>query len=145
MIEVLGPMPPNHSPINENRAAGNRSGGANWLEAILGLVESRAAIISIEAKDAINSALAKSIPLAVCLFCLFAAWALTVAAAIGCLAAATGWRWHQITFAMAGLHVIIALLALRIAKKGKPAPFPVTRSEFEKDREWLIQLKNRND
>lgn len=145
MIEDLGPMPPNNSPINENRAAGDRSGRGNWLEAILGLVESRAAIISIEARDALNSAFAKSIPLAICLFCLFAAWGLTVAAAIGCLAAATGWKWHQITFAMAGLHVIIALVALRIAKRSKPAPFPVTRSEFEKDREWLIQLKHRND
>jgi len=117
----------------------------NWSDAIVALIESRAAIVSLEAKDALGSALAKLIPLALCLFCVFAAWALTVAATIGCLTAATDWEWHQITFSMAGLHILIAVVALLFARAKKPAPFPVTRSEFEKDREWLIHLKNRND
>lgn len=145
MIEETGSMPPNHSPIPDSPATPDGTRKGNWVEAIFGLVESRASIISIESKDALNSALAKFIPLAVCLFCVFAAWVLAVAAAIGCLAATTDWIWYQITFALAGLHLVIALLALLIAKKSKPAPFPVTRSEFKKDREWLIQLKNRND
>lgn len=117
----------------------------NWLEAILGLIESRAAIVSLEAQDALGSAIGRIIPLAICVFCVFAAWVLTVAGAIGCLAAFTDWKWHQVTFAMAGLHILIAVVALLIAKAKKPAPFPVTRAEFEKDREWLIQLKNRNN
>jgi len=145
MTEYPGSLSPNNSPITENRAAGGRSGKENWVEAIFGLLEARAAIISIEARDALNTGLAKIIPLAVCLFSVFAAWALLVAAAIGSLAAATEWKWYQITFAMAGLHVVIAVVSLLVAKKPKPSPFPVTRSEFEKDREWLIQLKNRND
>ena len=145
MIEETGSMPPNHSPIPDYPATPDGTRKGNWVEAIFGLVESRASIISIESKDALNSALAKLIPLAVCLFCVFAAWVLALAAAIGCLAATTDWSWYQITFALAGLHLVIALLALLIAKKSKPAPFPVTRSEFKKDREWLIQLKNRND
>jgi len=115
------------------------------MEAIIGLFETRAAIVSLEAKDALSSALAKLVPLLLCLFCVFAAWALTVAAIIGCLTGATDWKWHQITFAMAGVHILIAAVALLVAKAKKPAPFPVTRSEFEKDREWLIQLKNRNN
>ncbi len=145
MIEDSGSAPSDDPPIIENRAVGGRSAGGNWVEAIFGLAESRAAIISLEAKDALNSGLAKVIPLAVCLFCVFTAWALTVAAAIGCLSACTAWKWYQVAFAMAGLHLVIVAVAWQIAKKRKPAPFPVTRSEFEKDREWLIQLKNRND
>jgi len=144
MIENSGAAPSDEA--NRNRVAGG-SGAArvSWLEAILGLIESRAAIISLESKDALGMAITKLVLLLVCLFCSFATWALIVVATIGCLAGATAWKWHQITFAMAGLHILIALVAFLIAKRKKPAPFPVTRSEFEKDREWLIQLKNQND
>lgn len=137
--------------FDDRRVTENRAGvdgedlRGNWMEAIIGLIETRAAIVSLETKDALSCALAKLIPLVVCLFCVFAAWVLTVAAIIGCLTAATCWKWHQITFAMAGLHILIAVVALLVAKAKKPAPFPVTRSEFEKDREWLIQLKNQNN
>lgn len=145
MIENSGSAPSDDPAITENRTARDSAARGNWVEAIFDLVESRAAIISLEARDVLNSGLAKLIPLAVCLFCVFAAWALAVAAAIGCVAALTEWKWYQITFAMAGLHIVIGVVALLIAKKRKAASFPVTRSEFEKDREWLIQLKNRNN
>ena len=145
MIEDSGTAPSDDPPIIASPAAGDRSAGGNWVEAIFGLAESRAAIMSLEAKDALNSGVAKFIPLAVCLFCVFTAWALTVAAAIGNLAACTALKWFQVAFAMAGLHLVIAAVAWLIAKRRRPTPFPVTRSEFEKDREWLIQLKNRHD
>ena len=146
MIENSGAGPAHPSHAKGNRLPGEgRVEPRNWVEAIFGLIESRASIISLEAKDAVGSGLAKLLPLLVCLFCAIAAWALAVAAAIGCLAAATLWKWYQITFAMAVLHALIAAAALIIAKRKRPAHFPVTRSEFEKDREWLIQLKNRND
>ncbi len=145
MIEEPGTMPSHDSPIPESTTTPDRARYGNWVEAILCLVESRASIISIESKDALKSASAKFIPLAVCLFCILAAWVFAIAAVIGYLAAATVWKWYQITFAIAGLHLVIALLALLIAKKSKPAPFPVTRSEFKKDREWLNHLQHRND
>jgi uncharacterized membrane protein YqjE len=146
MIEDSGSVSSDNPRITDNRALlGKRFVPENWLEAIFGLIKARAAILSIEAKDALGSGLAKLIPLLVCLFCLFSAWTLTIAAAIGCLAAATNWEWFQITFVMAGAHLLLALVAWMIAKIKKPAPFPVTRSEFEKDREWLTQLKNQND
>ncbi len=146
MFKNSGSAPSDDPRITENRVAGGKDADrGNWVEAIFGLIESRASIITLEAKDAFGTGVSKLIPLVVCLFCVFLAWALTVTAAIGCLAAATEWKWHQITFAMAGLHVLIAVAALLVAKKRKPAPFPVTRAEFEKDREWLIQLKKRND
>lgn len=146
MIEHSGAAPSGDPEITGNRIAGAANAArGNWVEAIFGLIESRAAIISLEAKDAVGNGLAKLVPLLICLFCVFATWALTVAAAIGCVANATDWRWYEITCAMAALHMVFAVAAFLIAKKRKPVPFPVTRSEFEKDREWLIQLKNRND
>ncbi len=146
MIEPSGAAPSDDPQITANRiAGGDGKEKVSWLDAILGLIESRAAIISLEAKDAVGNGLAKLVPLLIALFCVFVAWALIVVAVIGCLASALDWEWYLITFAMAALHIVIAVVALLIAKKPTPAPFPVTRSEFEKDREWLIQLKNQND
>ena len=146
MIEYSDAAPSDKAQVNATTLAeGADTSRGNWVEAIFGLIESRSAIISLEAKDALEKTLAKLVPLVVCVFCIFATWALAVAATIGGLASATPWKWYQIAFAMAALHIIIALVALLIAKKKKPASFPVTRSEFEKDREWLIHLKNRSN
>lgn len=145
MIEKTGTMSSHDTPHPDPTATQHRTRKGNWVEAVLDLVESRASIISIESKDALKSASAKFIPLAVSLFCILAAWVFAIAAVIGYLAAATVWKWYQITFAIAGLHLVIALVALLLAQKSKPAPFPVTRSEFKKDREWLTYLQHRND
>lgn len=146
MIEYSDAAPSDKAQVNATTLAeGADAARGNWVEAILSLIESRSAIISLEAKDALGNTLAKLVPLVVCVFCIFATWALVVVATIGGLASATPWKWYQIAFAMAALHLIIALIALIIAKKKKAASFPVTRSEFEKDREWLINLKNRNN
>ena len=143
MIENSGAAPAHDANRDEFAKEGNvpREG---WLSAILGLIESRVGIIILELKEAFNNGLAKLVPLLICLFCAFATWTLMVVASIGCLASATEWKWYQITFATAGLHIVIAITAFLIAKKKKPALFLVTRSEFEKDRKWLNQLKNRN-
>lgn len=146
MTENSGAPPSDEAQAAASRVAGRSNPpNGNWVEAIFGLIESRAEIISLEAKEAMGDGFAKLVPLVICLFCVFATWALTVVAAIGCLANATNWKWYEITCAMAALHMVIAVIAFLVAKKPKPAPFPVTRSEFEKDREWLIQLKNRKN
>lgn len=117
----------------------------NGINAALGLLESRAAIISIEAKDAFGSSLAKIALLLVALLGVIGAWALTMVGVIGGISSATAWEWYHVAFAAAGAHLLLALVALLIAKSRKSHPFPVTRAEFEKDREWLTQLKNRNN
>lgn len=115
------------------------------IHAAFGLMESRAAIVSIEAKQALGAALARGALLFAALLGVVGAWALALAGAIGAIASATGWEWFHVALAAAGLHLLFALTALLIAKSRKSEPFPVTRAEFEKDREWLTQLKNRNN
>jgi len=117
----------------------------NGINAVLGLLESRAAIISIEAKQALGTSLAKIALLLVALLGVIGAWALAMVGAIGGIASATDWKWYHVAFAAAGAHLLLALFALLIAKSRKSDPFPVTRAEFEKDREWLTQLKKRNN
>lgn len=117
----------------------------NGANALLGLLESRAAILSLEAKDALGSSLLKIALLLVSLLGVIGAWALAVAGAVGGIASAMGWEWFHAAFAAAGFHLLVALIALLVAKARKSVIFPVTRAEFEKDREWLNQLKNRNN
>lgn len=117
----------------------------DWKEALLALVTSRVAIVSLEAKEAATSALGRLVPLLIGTVCLVGFWALLVAGAVGGIAAATDWKWYHVAFAAAGVHFLIAAIALLIAKAKRSAPFPVTRAEFEKDREWLNQLNKKND
>lgn len=143
MIENSGAAPAHNANRDEFAKEGNMPRGG-WLSGILDLIESRVGIITLELEEAFNNSLAKLVPLLICLFCAFATWTLMVVAFIGCLASVTEWKWYQITFATAGLHIVIAISTFLIVKKKSPALFPVTRSEFEKDRKWLNQLKNRN-
>lgn len=114
----------------------------NWKEAIPCLVASRIAIIKAESGDVVGSVVGKIVLLAVAAFCLVLVWLLVVAGVIGAIAAATSWKWYHVAFAEAGVHALVALVAFLIARSKTTGPaFPITRSEFEKDREWLDQLK----
>lgn len=117
----------------------------NGVNAAIGLLESRIAIISIEAKEALGYSLVKIVLLLIALIGVIGAWALTMVGSIGGIASATGWAWYYIALLAALFHLLIALAALLIAKAKKTIPFPVTRAEFEKDREWLTQLKNQKN
>lgn len=134
-----------HEAKQDHASGVNTESSVGWLEGILGLIESRAGIISWEAKEAFGIGFTKLIPFLFGLFAAFSAWVLIVVAIIGFLIDATEWKWYQITFAMSGLHIIIAVAAFLIAKKKNSTLFPITRSEFEKDRKWLIRLKNQNN
>jgi len=118
-----------------------------WLEALAAWVQSRLELIQIESREASRLALRKGILAGALAATAFFIWALLVAGGIGWVSAyleRTGhpWGWPVVTFAFAGLHVLLAgglLLALR---RPNPPSFPITRIEFEKDREWLKTLQS---
>lgn len=114
-----------------------------WLAALATLLSARLEMICIEGKSASSLAASKLAVLVVALFGLLSAWVLALAAAIGAIAASTSWKWYDITFLFAGVHVMIGVILLLAMKSGKKISFPVTRAEFDKDREWLERLKNR--
>ena len=67
-------------------------------------------------------------------------WALDLAGAIPLISDATGVRWPFIALGAAALHLFIALLMVaRLRLTGSPA-FPITRQEFQRDREWFRTL-----
>lgn len=116
----------------------------DWKSALANLVSARLEIIRIEAKSASAAAVGSIALLVVMLFGLLFAWALGLAAAIGAIAASGSWEWYLVAAVAAGAHLLLAVIALLIIRAGKrKASFPVTRAEFEKDREWLNRLNNR--
>ena len=71
----------------------------------------------------------------------FFAWALLLAGGIACLARISGWPWPGIAIACAILHLVAAAALARFACSRIPRAFPITRAEFQKDREWIETLQ----
>ena len=110
---------------------------SNWRGAILSLIASRVALIQLESKDAASEGLRRLIRITAVAICVFFTWALLLAGGIAAIAHATAWPWYWIAFAAAAIHLQAAVIFVQSAKTPGPPPFPVTRSEFQKDREWL--------
>ncbi len=117
---------------------------ASWTDALGTLVSTRIALIKTEAGEAAGHAAKRAAAAAAAAVLALFFWVLLLAGGIGALAAATGWKWFWLTLAAAGLHALVILILLGFARKSTPSPFPVTRAEFEKDRQWLDRLKKQN-
>lgn len=116
---------------------------ANWIEALMALISSRIALIQHEARESANTGVKRVVRLVVAVICLFFAWILLLAGALGAIASASGWPWYWLAIAAAGLHLLVAiLLASSCSKSGTPA-FPITRAEFQKDREWIESIQKK--
>jgi len=123
------------------------SSPANWAEALMALIASRIALIQFEARASAKTGVKRVVRIVVAVLCLFFTWILLLGGAIGAIAATTGWPWYWLAIAAAGLHLLLAiLLAAAFNKPGAPA-FPITRAEFQKDREWIqsIQKKSKSN
>ena len=109
-------------------------------------MEARIELIQIESREACRQAMRQGIVAGMLCAIAFFAWALLLAGGIGWLAhgleqSGHPWGWPKITLAAAVLHILLGVglfLALRL--RNQPS-FPVTRNEFEKDREWLKTLQ----
>jgi uncharacterized membrane protein YqjE len=112
-----------------------------WREALGTLIGARIALLEFESKAAARQAGKCVANLAAATFAAIFAWALGLAGAIAAFAAATAWPWYWIALAAALLHAIAVVICLQLARATTPSLFPITRAEFQKDREWLVTLK----
>jgi len=110
---------------------------SNWREAILSLIASRFALIQLESKDAAADGLKRLTSVIAAVICIFFTWALLLAGGIAAIAHATGTPWYWISVAAASAHLLIAIILVNSAKTQGSPHFPITLSEFQKDREWL--------
>lgn len=103
----------------------------------MALIATRVALIQLESKDVTRGVIRIAILLAATFVCVLATWALFLAGGIALIAELAGWHWSWVALSVAALHLLAAIILVRLAKpSGKPA-FPVTRAEFQKDREWI--------
>jgi uncharacterized membrane protein YqjE len=134
---------------SQQAATGADATPANWREALMALVAARVALIQLESKDAAASAARRAILVTATIGCALVTWALALAGGISWIAEASGWPWSRVALATAGLHLLVGVILARLAlRPAATAAFPVTRAEFQKDREWIENLqktKNSND
>lgn len=116
----------------------------NWKEALSVLASARSAILKIEGKKAASDVVKKIVLAIVAVLGLLFAWILLMFGLVGGLAALCLMNWWQASFVVGGGHILIAIILLLVAKAIGSEPFPITRKEFEKDREWLKQLKQQS-
>ncbi|MEX1115601.1 MAG: phage holin family protein [Akkermansiaceae bacterium] len=113
------------------------SAPSNWREALMGLLASRVALIQLESKDAARGAARAAVFFVAALCCVIFAWALLISGGVAILADAMHWPWYWVALGASALHLLVGI---GFALLGKPAvnpAFPITRAEFQKDREWI--------
>ncbi len=116
---------------------------ANWREALMTLLASRIALIQLEAREGARNGAKRAARMIAAVICVFFTWALLLAGGIAAISAACGWTWHWVALAAAGIHLLIALLLAGGLGKAAPPSFPITRAEFQKDRQWFENFQKK--
>src|SRR5947207_9544739 len=130
----------------------NPAGHAGLLHNLLALVNDLAGFlesrIGLFARDS-KTALAQILILLACVtgavVLILFGYIFLIASAIAGLAHSLHLSWIWITLAAAGLHFILALICLLVARnRMKQSMFEATAAELKKDREWLRNLDKKN-
>jgi uncharacterized membrane protein YqjE len=137
----MNPLTDSEMPPPVETPGADRGGDAplpsNWREALLTLISSRVALIELEFKEAAADKAKRGIRMVAAVICVFFTWALLLAGGIAAVSNSTGWPWYWIAMAAAAAHLLLAVVFAMAAKSPDHPPFPVTRAEFQKDREWI--------
>ena len=112
----------------------------NWREAVMTLLASRVDLIRLESKEVVGGFARRAGFLAAAFGLIAFAWALLLAGAIGVISEALDWPWSWVSIGAAIVHLLLAILFSKLASPKAKAAFPVTRAEFQKDREWIENL-----
>jgi uncharacterized membrane protein YqjE len=126
----------------------NPAGHAGLLHNLLALVndlagflESRLGLFAKESKTALVQVLVLVACLAGAAVLALFGYVFLIASALVGIAHALHISWVWITLAAAGLHFILALVCVLIARsRMKQSMFEATAAELKKDREWLKNL-----
>jgi MFS family permease len=107
-------------------------------------VSARMELVALEAREAGSSAARRGVLLAFIGGCAMTAWLTGMAGLIGWIATSgSGIAWHWVALAAAALHLLLAGIAALILRRPSPPAFPISRAELSKDREWLLNLKDK--
>ena len=109
--------------------------------ALAGFFESRFALFSRESKAALVQMLGLAACLIAAVMLVAIGYIFLIVSAVAGLAHLAQISWLWVTMAAAGMHFLIALVLLLVARSRMTKPlFRATASELKKDREWLTNL-----
>ena len=110
--------------------------------ALVGFFESRFALFSKESKVALLQMLGLAACLIAAVMLVAIGYIFLIVSAVAGLAHLAQVSWLWVTMAAAGMHFLIALVLLLVARSRMTKPlFRATASELKKDREWLKNLE----
>ena len=113
--------------------------------ALADFCESRAELFATESKAALVQFILVALCLVAALLFFAFGYVFLLATAVVAVAHLAKISWLWIALAAAGLHLLIALILLLIARSGIKRPiFRATTAELKKDREWLKNLETTN-
>jgi uncharacterized membrane protein YqjE len=132
----------------ETMRARNPAGHAGLFNNLLALVnaltaflESRFALFAKESKGALVQLLVLAACLIAALMFFSLGYLFLIGSVVVAVARATQVSWIMVAFGAAGVHFLLALVALIIARsRAVKAPFRELSAELKKDREWLRNL-----
>jgi uncharacterized membrane protein YqjE len=133
---------------SETSRSRNPAGHTGLLENLFALTsalteffESRFALVAQESKAALMQVLVLVSCLILALILFAFGYGFLIASVVAGLAHVAGISWLWIALAAAGLHFLLVLVLLLVARSRMTKPvFPATASELKKDREWLKNL-----
>jgi uncharacterized membrane protein YqjE len=104
----------------------------------MSLIASRVTLIQLESKEAAKGGIRRATFIFAACGCLFFSWALVLAGGVSLVAHLASWPWSYVALGGAAIHLLAGLFLGRLALKSpQGTAFPITRAEFQKDREWI--------
>jgi uncharacterized membrane protein YqjE len=116
----------------------------SWRESAVEFISARLELVALESRDAGRIAARRFVLLAFIGGCAMTAWLAGIAGLIGWVASAgDGIPWPLAALAACVLHLLLAGIAALALRRPTPPAFPHVRAELSKDREWLLNLKDK--
>lgn len=147
----MNPSPASHPPLPDvtpGEASEISPSPVNWQTALDTLITSRIELFQIESKEVTGKLTRSIIFLAISALAVLFGWGLILAGLVQLIHSNTHWPLHWVALGVGFLHLLFALILVMLARPSQKSTFPVTRAEFQKDREWLHQIlrtKKSND
>jgi uncharacterized membrane protein YqjE len=125
----------------ENPPPGHEDQGIK--EAAAEFIAARLELIRIEAREAGRLAARRGVLAGTLAGAATFAWGLVLAGLTGLLAESLHQPWYWIALGLAAIHLAVAVIAGIAVSRPLPKSFQTTRTELEKDREWLTELRHK--
>lgn len=131
----------------EARRSRNPAGHAGLFNSLLALINSfaefiasRSALFAKESKAALGQLIVVAACLVVAVLFFALGYLFLVGSAVVAIAHLAHVSWIWVALAAAGIHFVLAIIALIVARSQLTRPYPELTAELKKDQQWLKNL-----